>query len=434
MNVKLSNTYHEAKDKILKEIEPYRISSEGELLPEVEVTTMKKEWKSALSKTYDDIINIKFRALNPDFYNMLKYSSGMLGDVNIKKRMFGSLILESNSGLKIVFDENDFAFKGEGIYANKSIQISKDKSIDDSEIEAIIELYKMGNSVQEIKNPEYELMMDGVKVYKPNKMFSWDYLAGYQDIKDAIRDTIILPLKNSKVFDDITKGTRKKVESNRPKAVLFEGPPGTGKTTSARIIAGDINAPLVYVPLESIMTKWYGESERNLARIFENCKAMGNTVMFLDEIESLGASRDGNTHEATRRVLSVLLRKIDGFEVNDKTILIGATNRKNDLDAALLSRFDRSLYFRIPNDLERKAIFGNYAKHLENPELEILASQSNNLSGRNIKDVCEDAERRWASKIIRKEVDKKELPNTEEYIGALKSRASEIEFSKEVKS
>ena len=85
-------------------------------------------------------------------------------------------------------------------------------------------------------------------------------LAGYESQKRDIEDTVLMALSHQEIYDKIAKGTRMYYESNRPKAVLFEGPPGTGKTSSAKIIASKIGVPLVYMPLESIMSKWYGES------------------------------------------------------------------------------------------------------------------------------------------------------------------------------
>ena len=195
-----------------------------------------------------------------------------------------------------------------------------------------------------------------------------------------------------------------KNETNRPKCVLFEGPPGCGKTTSAKIISHQVQIPLVYMPLEAIMSKFYGESESRLAEIFEAAQAMGSVILFIDEVDSLATSREAGLHEATRRILSTLLRKIDSFESDGEVLVICATNRKKDLDPALISRTDLSIRFDLPNASTRAQIFQRYAKQLTEAQQDELGELAVNLSGRDICDICKDAERKWASKYIRKEV------------------------------
>ena len=86
-------------------------------------------------------------------------------------------------------------------------------------------------------------------------------MGGYESQKRAIEDTILLSLTHQEIYDEITKKTRQKWERNKPKAILFEGPPGTGKTTSAKIIASQVGIPLIYVPIEAVLSKWYGKAE-----------------------------------------------------------------------------------------------------------------------------------------------------------------------------
>lgn len=282
---------------------------------------------------------------------------------------------------------------------NSYVEISKKGDLSQEEINSAIGIIKtmiMDSSF----DPRTRLQELGAVVMSGENNPDWDYIAGYRETKRKIRESVTMPLKNPEIYDAIAKLTRKTAESNRPRAVLFEGPPGVGKTTAARIIAGDSEIPLVYVPVESIMSKWYGQSSQNLAEIFDMCELMGGAVIFLDEIDSLAGSRDQNMFEATRRILSVLLRKIDGIDSAEKTITIGATNRIDDLDPALLSRFDQIIKFPYPNEQERGAIFSNYAIHLSEEECLHLGSKSDKTTGRNIKDICELTERRWARKIL----------------------------------
>lgn len=264
------------------------------------------------------------------------------------------------------------------------------------------------NQVHQIKS---QLESMGALVYLPSDekdKLDWSDLAGYDDAKQLIEETLLLALSHPEMFDQVTARTRgKSGESNRPRMVLFNGPPGTGKTSTARIIASSIQLPLIYVSLESIVSKWFGESEKNLGKIFDLARALGHAqkgcVIFVDEIDSLASSRDNlEVHEASRRMLSILLRRLDGFDTQkDKTILICATNRERDLDEAFRSRVDVTVMFPLPSHEGRRSIIHRYAKHLTDEELESLASNTVGLSGRNIRDFCQRAERRWVATLLR---------------------------------
>lgn len=309
------------------------------------------------------------------------------------------------------------------------IKFTTKRDLKSQEIEAIINTYKLANPAserspkpEEVPEPKEVLESLGAIIFNPEDAPAWDYLAGYEKAKQQVKETVILPLQHPEIYEQIAQKTRRKYESNRPKAVLFEGPSGTGKTTMARVIAGEVEATLVYVPIESIMTKWYGESEKNLAKIFSTCESLGNSLLFLDEIDSLATTRENDIHEVTRRVLSVLLRKIDGFVPSEGTILIGATNRKKDLDPALLSRFNTSIEFPLPNMDERQAIFKNYAQHLSEADLAALAEKGDGLSGRDIKNLCERVERSWASELITRELEVVEAPPLDNYLAWVEKR------------
>ncbi|TYI23653.1 hypothetical protein ES332_A06G179500v1 [Gossypium tomentosum] len=275
----------------------------------------------------------------------------------------------------------------------------------------------------------------GVRIYgldaphqnKPYNEISWDNIAGYDQQKQEIEDTILLALNSPQVYDDIARGTRQKFESNRPRAVLFEGPPGTGKTSCARVIANQAGVPLLYVPLEIVVSKYYGESERLLGQVFSLANQLPDgAIIFLDEVDSFATARGGEIHEATRRILSVLLRQIDGFEQDKKVVVIAATNRKQDLDPALISRFDSMIVFGLPDEHNRQQIAAQYAKHLTESELAELARITNEMSGRDIRDACQQAERSWASKLIRGQAtnnkEQPALPPLEEYIRGATNR------------
>jgi SpoVK/Ycf46/Vps4 family AAA+-type ATPase len=251
--------------------------------------------------------------------------------------------------------------------------------------------------------------------------FGEDRIAGYESVKREVRETIVMPLLHPELFTAVTNLARTRPGPAVPRAVLFEGPPGTGKTTMARVMASASNLPLVYVPLESIMSKWVGDSEKRLDTIFDLAGTLGKSIVFLDEIDAFAGSRDkGDMPEYTRRILSVMLRQMQGLVDTSGVVVIGATNRKDDLDPALLSRFTRSIYFPLPNEAERAAIIGYYAKHLAADEALALARACEARSGREIEDGCGTAERMWATELVMARATAASPPPADRYAGAFR--------------
>lgn len=268
----------------------------------------------------------------------------------------------------------------------------------------------------------------GCQVYFPKTdnnhgTVDWGTLAGYEDQKTAIEENLLLPLRKPDVYDGLAKKTRAHYSSNRPRAVLFTGPPGTGKTSSARVIAQQASVPLCYIPLEALASKWYGESEKKLAEALAAIdRFKDGAVLFLDELDSLATARGSDMHEATRRTLGVLLRHLDGFDLSKKTVVIGATNRPDDLDSALLSRFSATIHFGLPTENCRISILKQYAKQLSENDIRKLAKITENMSGRDLRDVCEVAERHWATLIIQGKVKSDSLPGLDTYLMSVRAR------------
>ena len=279
-------------------------------------------------------------------------------------------------------------------------------------------LFEIFYDATDKKDPRIVLNSLGVKVYDydvrkdiikdkeqeknetPTLNFQNSTLAGYGKIKKEILQNVILPLNYPHIFEQIAKNTRGLAQSSLPRAVLFTGPPGVGKTSIAKMIAQESNLTLLYVSVENIMSKYYGESAKNLAKIFDMAILYDRVILFIDEIDALAVQRNQNMFEATRRILSVLLQKLDGFIEHRHVLTIAATNRHEDLDPALLSRFDPMIAFHLPTLEDRKRIFHYYAKHLSAVELEKLSKMTQEFSGRKIKDLCLKAERSFTLRLL----------------------------------
>ena len=271
------------------------------------------------------------------------------------------------------------------------------------EVNALLEIVKkLGvREMASAAGPEEALTQLGAVVFHASPDFGEDRIAGYEGVRREVRETIVMPLLHPDLFTAVTSLARTRPGASVPRAVLFEGPPGTGKTTMARVMASASGLPLVYVPLESIMSKWVGDSEKRLDTIFDLAGTLGKSIVFLDEIDAFAGSRDkGDMPEYTRRILSVMLRQMQGLVEAKGVVVIGATNRKDDLDPALLSRFTRSIYFPLPNPSEREAIIAYYAKHLTAEERTGLAHLCEGRAGREIEDGCGTAERMWATELV----------------------------------
>ena len=192
--------------------------------------------------------------------------------------------------------------------------------------------------------------MREVMVQVPN--VEWSDVGGVGDAVDKLKEGIELPMRNPEAFHRL---------GIRPaKGFLLYGPPGTGKTLLAKAVAKEAEANFISMKSSDLLSKWYGESEQQIARMFQRARAVAPCVVFIDEIDSLVPARGSGAGEpqVTGRVVNTILAEMDGLEELQSVVVIGATNRPTLVDPALLrpGRFDELVYVGTPDQGGREHI------------------------------------------------------------------------------
>lgn len=188
---------------------------------------------------------------------------------------------------------------------------------------------------------------------------------GFEDFGGM--DDVVARAKKLLGFSSLKRSEYLRKIGARPiKGILFSGPPGTGKTMLARIIAGQASATFYKVSGPEILSKWYGESEAVLRAIFDDAAKQAQAIVFFDEIDSVAAGRSDRLHEASQKVVAQLLALMDGFEPSRKIVVVAATNRPDTLDSALRrpGRFDWEVKFTLPNTDARRSILETSGRRL----------------------------------------------------------------------
>jgi len=232
--------------------------------------------------------------------------------------------------------------------------------------------------------------MREILVEVPN--VKWEDIGGLEAVKQLLVEAVEWPLRNADSF--------RRLGIEAPKGILLYGPPGTGKTMLAKAVANESEANFITVKGSALLSKWYGESEKRVEEIFRKARQVSPSIIFLDEVDALVPVRGGALGEphATERIVNQLLNEMDGLEELRGVILIGATNRPDIIDPALLrpGRLDELIMVPVPDVESRKKIFQVHLQRMplgEDVDIDELVNQTDQYTGADIAAVVRKAGR-----------------------------------------
>jgi transitional endoplasmic reticulum ATPase len=260
---------------------------------------------------------------------------------------------------------------------------------------------------------------------------TYEEIGGLSDAIQRIREMVELPMRHPEIF--------KRLGIDPPRGLILHGPPGTGKTLLAKAVAGESEANFVHINGPEIMSKFYGESEQKLRKIFEEAEENAPSIIFIDELDAIAPKREDVQGEVERRVVAQLLATMDGLKARGQVIVIGATNRVNALDPALRrpGRFDREIEIGVPDETGRLEVLHIHSRGMpltaegdNRVDLQNLAHITHGFVGADLNALCREA----AMKALRRylpqfNLEDEEIPqevldelevNNEDFLGALR--------------
>jgi len=240
---------------------------------------------------------------------------------------------------------------------------------------------------------------------------SWDDIGGLVGVKNELRELVQYPVEHPEKFE--------KFGMAPSKGVLFYGPPGCGKTLLAKAVANECQANFISIKGPELLTMWFGESEANVRDVFSKARAAAPCVLFFDELDSIAQQRGGSSGDgggAGDRVMNQLLTEMDGMGSKKNVFIIGATNRPDIIDAALMrpGRLDQLIFIPMPDYESRLSIVKSILRKspiAAGVDLEHIARETDKFSGADLTEICQRAAKLAIRESISKDMERERIRN-----------------------
>lgn len=220
-----------------------------------------------------------------------------------------------------------------------------------------------------------------------SRSIGWSDISGLENAKNILWESIILPSKRPDLFRHLRKPA---------KGLLLFGPPGNGKTLLAKAVASQCDATFFNISAASLTSKWVGEGEKFVRALFACARACQPSVVFIDEVDSLLTARTSTEHEASRRLKTEFLVQMDGVgsDEEDRVLILGATNRPQELDDAVIRRFTKRVYIPLPDGLARRKmaeiLFQNLKYDFTDADWDYFVQKTDGYSGCDLANLVKD--------------------------------------------